>query len=83
MKRPNIFFTNYGQSGDSETPKIFLDWYRHSKNHPYRGFSVRAAFLGYTVDITFVNDDLAYRKKMFRYEGDDQYSYRLIPWRNK
>lgn len=46
--------------------KMWIDWYRHSGNFKYIGFTITISFLGWTDSITFVNDGKLYRDAMKR-----------------
>jgi len=57
-------FLNY----TDDYPKVYLDWYKHSDRHKYKGFTFTASILGYVICLNFVNNGIVYRKSLARWD---------------
>ena len=47
-----------------DDPKLFIDWYKHHKDHKWKGFTMTFGALGELVQFTWVNDYKKYKKGM-------------------
>ena len=69
MIKPRVYLEYFGPAdSESDRLKLYLDWYRHSKSHKYRGFTMNVSVLGYMIGITLVNDAKLYQEVFGRYE---------------
>jgi len=52
-----------------ECPKIGLNWFKHSEDHPYKGLTVHFFFFYHLFEINYVNDYAKYLNVMGKYSG--------------
>lgn len=46
-----------------EAPKVGIDWYKHHKNHSWKGFTLQFFFFKYVFEINYVNNYKKYKQK--------------------
>lgn len=65
--RARLYIEWYGRCAyDEFIKKMFIDWFKHTNRHKYKGFTVTLSFLGWTGNVTLVNDGKLYRDAMKR-----------------
>lgn len=51
---------------DDSNVKFGIGWFRHSKNHPYKGITIEFYLFKYLVHLTIVNNIVEYDNTMNR-----------------